>query len=138
MDGTAVRKAEAEYTQGSDKRILLVDDNLAGAQTMRLLLELDGYEVIVAPTGREALALYRALLPPIVLLDIGLPDIDGYQVARDIRRSATTHNPLLVAISGWGDDGARVRALEAGFEHYLSKPIQFEELGELLSSPHSA
>ena len=137
MNGTAECRAKAESPEGPNNRILLVDDNLAGAQTMRMLLEMDGYEVVVATTGSEALEMYRALLPPIVLLDIGLPDIDGFQVARDIRRIETSHPIRLIAISGWGDKVSRARALEAGFEDYLSKPVQFERLGELVKVRNS-
>lgn len=87
--------------------------------------------------------MYRALLPSIVLLDsgvlldIGLPDIDGFQVARDIRCIETSHPIRLVAISGWGDEVSRARAFEAGFEHYLSKPVQLERLGELVKVQNS-
>jgi CheY-like chemotaxis protein len=137
MSGNALRKTDADYTRGHDKRILLVDDNLAGAQTMRMLLEMDGYQVTVAATGREALEIYRTLLPSIVLLDIGLPDIDGYQVARDIRECEVSQNPMLIAVSGWGDEVARTRAFDAGFEHYLAKPIQFELLEELVQARNS-
>ena len=137
MNGTGVCRAKPESLEGSNNRLLLVDDNLAGAQTMRMLLEMDGYEVCVAATGLEALEMYRALLPSIVLLDIGLPDIDGFQVARDIRCIETSHPIRLVAISGWGDEVSRARAFEAGFEHYLSKPVQLERLGELVKVQNS-
>lgn len=114
-------------------RVLVVDDSADGAQTLAMVLEMLGYEVIVAENGGQALAKGAAFMPHAVLLDIGLPDMDGYEVCRRMRASDWGRSALLVALTGWGADADKQAARTAGFDAHLTKPAQAEELEELLS-----
>lgn len=115
----------------SDYRILVVDDNEDAADSLATLLEVLGYRVKVAYDGPEAIAAADAFEPHAALLDIGLPRLSGYDIARHIRerRGAT---PLLVAITGWGQEDDRRRAREAGFDSHFTKPADFDELASLV------
>jgi CheY-like chemotaxis protein len=108
--------------------ILLVDDNPAGAQTMSMLLGLQGFSVVTASTGKEALSLFKENSPSVVLLDIGLPDINGLDVARAIRDAQGERRPLLVAVTGWGADSDKQKTREAGFDVHLTKPVNYDEI----------
>ena len=94
--------------------ILIVDDNTSGAQTLRMLLELDGYEVSVASCGEDALRQFQANKPSIILLDIGLPDMSGYDVARGIRLTSEGELVTIIAINGWGGERDQALARNAG------------------------
>jgi CheY-like chemotaxis protein len=119
-----------------DVSILVVDDNTDAAQGLAMLLSLAGYETEVRHDGRSALEAVRALAPDVVLLDLGLPDIDGYEVCRTLRRAGAPTNRLtLVAVSGRGDDEAQRLSLEAGFDAHLLKPVDRTELLRVLSRP---
>ncbi len=121
-----------------DVSILVVDDNTDAAQGLAMLLSLSGYETEVRHDGRSALEAVRALAPDVVLLDLGLPDIDGYEVCRTLRRgeAPTKSTSLtLVAVSGRGDDEARRLSFEAGFDAHLLKPIDRTELLRVLTRP---
>ena len=115
----------------SDYRVLVVDDNEDAADSLATLLEVLGYRVKVAYDGPEAIAEADAFEPHAALLDIGLPHLSGYDIARHVRqgRGATT---LLVAITGWGQEDDRRRAREAGFDSHFTKPADFEQLTALL------
>nr|PZN03033.1 MAG: hypothetical protein DIU74_06625 [Pseudomonadota bacterium] len=113
-------------------RILVVDDNRDAAESLQMLLELIGHEVKVAYDGSQAIEAYLAEHPDIVFLDIGLPRLSGYEVARRIRGQAAGNGPLLVALTGWEREEDRQRAAEAGFDHHIVKPIAYEQLTELL------
>jgi len=110
----------------------VVDDNQDAAESMRLLLRQVGAEVRVAHDGPQALATFDACRPRMVLLDIGMPGMDGYEVARRIRASGRNPRPAIVALTGWGQEQDRARAREAGFDHHLVKPVDFRTLGQLL------
>lgn len=112
--------------------VLIVDDNVSGAQTLQMILSLDGYEVVVASTGAQAIELYNKLHPAIVLLDINLPDSDGYSVAADLRNCACEHQPLIIAMTGWGAQADTQRAITAGCDYHLTKPVHFDDLNSLL------
>lgn len=114
-------------------RILVVDDNVDSADSMALLLGLDGHETRTAFDGPGALAEALAFRPRVVLLDIGLPGMDGYEVARRMRELPGLRDVLLIAITGYGRDDDRARSKEAGFDHHLVKPVDPETLGRLLS-----
>jgi CheY-like chemotaxis protein len=121
-----------------DLSILVVDDNTDAAKGLALLLSLSGYETEVRHDGHSALEAVRALEPDVVLLDLGLPDIDGYEVCRMLRRweAPTKLTSLtLVAVSGRGDDEARRLSREAGFDAHLLKPIDRSELLRVLTRP---
>ncbi len=114
-------------------RILVVDDNVDAALSLvKVLTRLYGQDVRVAHEGVSALAKAREFRPDLVLLDIGLPGMDGYEVARQIRSSPECEAAVLVAVTGWGQDADRTRAREAGFDRHLVKPVDPDVLRELL------
>ena len=115
----------------SARRVLIVDDNRDAADTLRQLAAILGNEVEVAYDGRSAVAAFERFAPSIVLCDIGLPGMDGYQIATELRSRAC--GPLtLVAVTGFAQDEDRRRTAAAGFDHHLVKPIEFETLTTLL------
>jgi PAS domain S-box-containing protein len=119
---------------GSGLKILVVDDNRDAADTCAMLLEASGHHVQTAYTGRQALELARAFRPHALLLDIGLPDIDGYKLAAQIRATPWGRAAILVAVTGWGQEQDRLRAVSAGFDQHLVKPISAETVESLLQS----
>lgn len=114
-------------------KMVVVDDNVDGAESLSELLELLGHEVMVANDGPTGLAIVTEFHPDVILLDIGLPGMDGYEVARRIRADFG-RGPMIVAVSGYGRDEDRRLAKEAGFDHHFVKPIQLESLQTLLAS----
>jgi PAS domain S-box-containing protein len=115
------------------RRILLVDDNRDALESLALLLETDGHAVRTADDGDSALALAAAEPPDIVLLDIGMPVLDGYEVARRLRAMASCRNAAIVAVSGWGQVEHKRRTAEAGFDYHLTKPVDWRTLRALLA-----
>jgi signal transduction histidine kinase/CheY-like chemotaxis protein len=115
-------------------RVLVVDDNQDAAESLATLLGLFGHRVVVAHDGQRALATARAFAPHVVLLDIGLPGLDGYEVARRLRREPSLAPVLLIALSGYGQEEVRRRACEAGFDHYFVKPTDVVAINELLTN----
>ena len=113
-------------------RVLVVEDDADNASTLALLLRLNGYEVEVAADGPSALQAVRARLPDVVLLDIGLPKMDGWVVAERIREQTNGKKPLLVAISGYATQADQRRSQEAGIDLHLVKPVEPRELLKLL------
>ena len=120
----------------SRRRVLVVDDNEISAQCLELILQMEGYEVRVARDGESALDVARAFRPEIVLADIGLPGIDGHELARRIRRDPElcAGLSLLAALTGHTGPEARRRAREAGFDRHLAKPFDPEYILALLAS----
>lgn len=116
-------------------RLLVADDNRDSAATCAALLEACGHEVSVAHTGREALDIACRVEPEALLLDIGMPELNGYQLAERIRGTDWGRRALLIAITGWGQEQDRRRALAAGFDHHLTKPIDPTGLERLLQRP---
>jgi len=116
------------------RRVLVVDDNVDAAQSLALLLEMDGHEVRLAYDGLSAVAAATAYQPEVVLLDIGLPELDGYEVARQIRQQAALRSVRLVALTGYGQDTDRQRSLDAGFDHHLVKPANFLDIKNILGT----
>jgi CheY-like chemotaxis protein len=115
------------------RRILVVDDNEDSAAMLAALLRFDGHEVLTALSGSQAVETAAATRPDVVLLDIGLPGMDGYEVARCIRTELGEGPPSLVAITGWGREEDRERTRSAGFAAHLVKPVGFEELRQVIS-----
>ena len=115
------------------RRILVADDNADALQTLATVLELSGHEVFSAPNGSLALECAERHLPEVALLDIGMPLLDGYEVARRIRAQAWGKRITLVALTGWGQDSDRRRSREAGFDSHLVKPLDLAKLTELLA-----
>lgn len=116
------------------RRILVVDDNVDAAKMLAMLLEMWGHQVWVAHDGQEALEVAISYRPAMVLLDIGLPRMDGYELARRLRQQVGLSEATLVALTGYGHEEARRRSREAGFDHHLVKPIGFGELRRLLTA----
>jgi PAS domain S-box-containing protein len=114
-------------------RLLIVEDNADARRSLRALLEQDGYRVDEAADGEDGLARAEATRPRVVLVDIGLPGMDGYEVARRIR-AARGAAPILVAITGYGQAEDRRRALDAGFDAHLTKPVSPEQLADILAT----
>jgi CheY-like chemotaxis protein len=116
------------------RRILAVDDNVDSVESLARLLGLQGHEVRTAYDGPTALATAEAFQPQVVLLDIGLPRMDGYEVARRLRKKTGLKDILLVAVTGYGQDDDRRRATEAGFDGHLVKPADLGVLQALLTT----
>ncbi|HEV8068579.1 MAG TPA: response regulator [Planctomycetaceae bacterium] len=113
-------------------RILVVDDNKDAAESMRMLLQLLGGDVRTAGDGLEALDLAEHFLPHAIVLDIGLPKLDGFQAARRIRAKDWGKNVALVAVSGWCRDEDRQNSADAGFDGHLAKPVPVEQIRNLI------
>jgi len=114
-------------------RVLIIEDNLDAAQTLSDLLEIFGHQAELAYSGSAGVALARRRRPDVVLCDIGLPEMDGYAVARELRADPSTAPIHLVALTGYGRDTDRDRAAEAGFDLHLVKPVGPELLQSLLA-----
>ena len=122
-------------TPGSEsvRSVLVVDDNKDAADSLAMLLQFEGCTVSTAADGAEALDAFDRMQPEIVLLDIGLPDIDGYELARRIRSRQGLRKTLLIALTGWGQEQDRRRAAQAGFDEHLTKPVNLDLLRMLMS-----
>jgi signal transduction histidine kinase len=118
--------------QPAPLRVLVVDDNVDAAETMATMLELFGCTTLLAHTAAGALALAPTFLPEVALLDIGLPDFNGYELARRLRGLDACASTKLIAATGWGQERDRQLARDAGFDHHLTKPIDIERLRLLL------
>jgi CheY-like chemotaxis protein len=121
------------------RRILVVDDNKDSADSLEMLLRLKGNDIRTAYDGLDAVEVAQTFHPELVLLDIGLPKLNGYDVARQIRQQSWGRNVILVALTGWGDQDDRRRSQEAGFNFHVVKPVDVIALERLLSgSPQTA
>ncbi|HWB11683.1 MAG TPA: ATP-binding protein [Pirellulales bacterium] len=127
------RPSQSAQTQLPARRAFVVDDNADAAATLSELLRRDGHEVHTFNDGYSALASAAAIAPDVVLLDIGMPKMDGLETARRLRKMPATAAALLVAVTGWGQEADRRRAQEAGFDHHLVKPVDTDALRELLA-----
>jgi signal transduction histidine kinase/CheY-like chemotaxis protein len=119
------------------RRVLVVDDNRDAAESLALVLKLSGHDAYVAHDGLEAVAKAAQLSPDLILLDIGLPKINGYEAARRIREQAPGKSPVLVALTGWGQDADRQRSRDAGFDAHIVKPVDAQVLANLLLKLHA-
>jgi PAS domain S-box-containing protein len=118
-------------------RILVVDDNRDSARTMAKILELDGHEVVCVYDGLSVIGKVASDQPEVILLDIGLPGIDGYQVAQQLRQRYAKQEHMLIAVTGYGGELNNTRAQLAGFDHFLVKPVNLSALKEMLASRQS-
>ncbi|HEY6922047.1 MAG TPA: response regulator [Steroidobacteraceae bacterium] len=128
----------AEATTPTQRRILVADDNNDALESLATLLQLSGHEVYTAPNGAVALESAEQHRPEVALLDIGMPKLDGYEVARRIRAQPWGARITLVALTGWGQDSDRRRSQEAGFDSHLVKPLDLDKLTDLLDTLPSA
>lgn len=117
-----------------NKRILVIDDNVDATDSLSLLLEFSGHTTDKAYDGVSGIKTAEEFKPEIILLDIGLPDINGYEVAKKIRQSPWGKSMYLIATTGWGQDKDKQLAIDAGFDKHLTKPINFQELNSLLQT----
>jgi signal transduction histidine kinase/ActR/RegA family two-component response regulator len=115
------------------RRVLVVDDNTDNAELLKILLEEDGHETFMAHDGVEGLAAAERLRPDVVLMDLGLPRIDGFDACRRIREQSWGKQILMIAITGWGQDVDRRKSQEAGFDHHLVKPVEASDISALMS-----
>jgi signal transduction histidine kinase/CheY-like chemotaxis protein len=129
-----IERAGSTSTVLAARRVLVVDDNRDAAESMRVLLELLGAQVRVAYSGRDALDILADWPPAVVLLDIGMPGMDGHEVARRIRQQPRLDDVTLIALTGWGQDEDRRRSELAGFDYHLIKPADVRTLQTLLVS----
>ncbi len=118
--------------KAASRRVLIADDNRDAAESLAVLLRLEGHDVTVANNGREALATFNTLLPEVAVLDIGMPELDGYEVARQVRQQSLGRAVTLIAVTGWGQEADKARALAAGFNHHFTKPVEPQQLSQLL------
>jgi CheY-like chemotaxis protein len=132
---TEASGAENRVARSSGMRILVVDDNRDSADSLAMLLRLLGNDVRSVYDGRLALEVAIVYRPDVVLLDIGLPGLDGLQVCRCLRRQAGTRQPLLIAMTGYGQEEDQRRSKKAGFDAHMVKPVDLETLQEILSRP---
>jgi CheY-like chemotaxis protein len=116
------------------RRVLVVDDNHDAAQSLAMMLRVMGHDTQTAFDGLEAVHAAATYRPDVVLLDIGLPRMDGYEVARQIRKREWGNTMLLTALTGWGQDEDKERSKVAGFDHHLTKPVDPETLSKLLAA----
>lgn len=124
--------ANGDPTSPEPLRILVVDDNVDAANSLAMLLTLvDGHMVHVAHDGPLGLEMARRERPDVLLLDIGLPGMSGYELARRIRDLPGFESALIVALTGWGQDRDRQKSSDAGFDHHLVKPVEPEALREI-------
>lgn len=131
---TETKKADiSTATPFIPRRILVVDDNVDSAKTSALLLKLQGHDVQTEFDGMSALKTAEKFQPEVIVLDIGLPGMDGYEVAQRLRKIPQTANALLIALSGYGQAEDRQRSHEAGFDHHLVKPADMDQIGVLIS-----
>jgi CheY-like chemotaxis protein len=127
--------AGPDQGSASPRRILIVDDNQDQAQSQGLLLGLMGHQVRLAHDGPSALETAGEFLPDMALIDIGLPGMNGYEVAQRLRGHPQLKRATLIAQTGWGQEEDRRRSKEAGFDHHLVKPVDLAALRKLLNAP---
>jgi len=128
-----ITPTETAKQPAQTSRVLVVDDNMDAADMLVMMLQMFGHEVRAAYTGQSALAMAVEYQPDVVLLDIGLPDMNGYEVARHLRQQPKTKDARLIAMTGYGQDSDRQRSEEAGCEHHLVKPVDPQKLQDLLA-----
>ena len=115
----------------------MVDDNQDAANSLAMLLRLQGHEVLVAHSGISALEIAENHRPELIFLDIGMPGMDGYEVARRLRQSSDLKHVVPAALTGWGQKEDRRRSAEAGFDHHLVKPPNSKAVESLVASLHN-
>ncbi len=132
--GPPVVKAPAAAPRAQSRRVLVVDDNADSAESLAILLQMQGHDVRMAHDGPSALAAAREHRPELVLLDIGLPaGMDGYELAQRLRPEAGLERAVIVAVTGYGQEDDRRRAADAGFDGHLVKPVDMQKLWRLLA-----
>ena len=136
--GNSAGRTKQLLPRTSGRRVLIIEDNADGRESLRLLLELLGHQVVAAEDGLQGLKMALAERPDVALIDIGLPELDGYEVARRIRR-VVGDRIFLIAQTAYGQAEDRQRAYDAGFDAHLTKPLDLDKLRYWLrvARPHS-
>jgi CheY-like chemotaxis protein len=129
---SALKSPSVQSTSGAGLRILVADDNADAAETMAVLLELMGHRVQHVLDGESAVQAAVEFHPDVVLLDIGMPRLNGYEACREIRSRAGGTAMKIIAITGWGQQEDRLKSKDAGFDHHLVKPVDPQTLTSLL------
>jgi CheY-like chemotaxis protein len=114
-------------------RVLIIDDNADSAMALAMCLQSQGYELKVSYNGQDGILAAKEFLPDTILLDIGLPDIDGYEVAKNLRLDSELQQVTIIAMTGYSGEADKMKAESVGFNHYLVKPINFTKLQDLLN-----
>jgi CheY-like chemotaxis protein len=127
-------RPDAAVAPGRRLAILIVEDNPDAAESFAMLLRLGGHDVRVAANGFAALELVERFAPDVAFLDIGLPGIDGYELSGRLRARASCRRTVLVAMTGYGRDEDKQRAIDAGFDRHLTKPVEHGEVARVLAS----
>jgi CheY-like chemotaxis protein len=134
-ESRAAASTQSKSVPGAQQlRVLVADDDPDGALTLSTLLQLEGYAVLTVLGGQEALDATREFKPHVVLLDIGMPKITGYEAARRLRQRYGDDCPVLIAVTGWKQASDKILANLAGFDHHVAKPYEPSELIRLLST----
>jgi CheY-like chemotaxis protein len=120
--------------EGARRRVLVVDDNVDAAESMAALLSLLGHEIQTAHDGEQAVEAAKAFEPDLILMDIGMPKVDGLEATRRIRQLPLRKRPLIAALTGWGQDADRKGSSEAGIDRHLVKPVDLEAVQQLLEA----
>ncbi len=120
------------------RRVLVVDDNRDSVDTLSMLLRIKGHDARIAESGEEAIAIADEYQPNVVVLDLSLPGMDGYEVAQQLRARPYGNRMVLVALTGWSGHDVRVKAAEAGFDFHLLKPVDWPDLEQVLDSEPAA
>src|ERR687888_1648827 len=136
---TAPRHHVSEQTEIRNEaaqpcRVLVVDDNEDSVESLAMLLRMLGHEVATANDGEQALTVAEGFRPDVAILDIGLPKLNGYDLAKQMRARPWARDVVLVALTGWGQDQHRRRSAESGFNHHLTKPVELEVLQQILTA----
>jgi two-component system CheB/CheR fusion protein len=122
--------------RGSDRRVLIIDDDTDGAEALSLLLRSAGHETEVAPDGETGVERAARIKPDVILVDIGLPDMDGYDVARELRKRPDARQALMIAVTGYGAEVDVRKSEEAGFDEHMTKPVNLDLLLARLNGRH--
>jgi signal transduction histidine kinase/ActR/RegA family two-component response regulator len=133
VNGAAATPMDAApASAGHAVQVLVVDDNRDAADSLQMLFQLEGYAVRAAYDGTQALAAIDTVWPQLIVMDLGMPGMDGYEAARQVRQKAQGRDVLMLALTGWGQGDARQRTAQAGFDHHLTKPVDFAAITALL------
>jgi CheY-like chemotaxis protein len=132
-DPRSSAEADPSPSPKSRRRVLVVDDNVDGAQSLARVLQICGHENRTAHDGPEALDAARLFQPDVVLLDIGLPGMNGYEVARRLRADPALSRAVVVALTGWGSEEDKRQSREAGFDFHLTKPVEVTAIQTILA-----
>jgi PAS domain S-box-containing protein len=133
----ATPTADADVSAPIGRRVLIADDNRDAADSLAMFLEMAGHDVRVVHDGRSALSVAQAFRPDTALLDIGMPQLNGYEVAQALRQEPWGASIALIALTGWGQEDDRKRAIDAGFDRHLTKPVDPDMLVSLIASPRA-